>query len=93
MTDSAYRSIKKFMSAVRPDLFPTEYDAAKIIWKLADEIPVGESAAYGGFRFERTDEGMEVSLAIGYVEHSFDSDGDWTWIGTELEELFKLKTG
>lgn len=93
MTNDAYTSIKKFMSAVRPDLFPTPYDAARIIWKLTDEVPVGESAAYGGFRFERTDEGMEVSLALGYLEDSIEPEGDWTWIDTELEELFKLKVG
>ena len=88
MTETPYERISDFITKARPDLYPSDHDAAQLIWNMMDNIPVGESATTGGFRFDRTEDGLNVSLVVGFVADSISDDGDWTWLGTELEELF-----
>lgn len=88
MTETPYARIARFMSETRPDLYPSNQDAAQLIWNMMDNIPVGEYATTSGFRFDRTEDGIDISLVIGSITDSISDDGDWTWLGTDLEELF-----
>lgn len=88
MTETPYERIADFIAKTRPDLYPRHGPAARLIWNMMDNIPVGEYATTGGFRFDRTEDGIDISLVIGNVSNSIIDEGDWTWLGTDLEELF-----
>ena len=83
--------IVRFIHNVRPDLYPNLADAESLVERMRT-LEVDSWASVGGFRFDRSEEGLDVSLNLGYV-NADDPDCDWTWLGTGLEGLFDLNYG